>query len=246
MSKAITTRDRNWAFPNTRWSVVLAAAGEPSVRAEAALEAICRSYWHPLYAYARRAGCSPHDAQDLTQEFFRHFLEKRWVKAADRNKGRLRTFLITALKRFMANEWRRVSAQRRGGALPHLAIDTRFAESAGALDHTQRGPEEEFDRQWALTLLNLAVTRLADEFAAAGKAAEFQALKGCLTTAHRTLSYAEAAARLGSTEGAARVAVHRLRKRFREVFREEIAQTLAPDADLDMEVRHLAASLAGA
>src|SRR5437667_12460500 len=136
MTNATTSRARTQSFPPTRWSVVLTARREPSPDADAALETICRAYWYPLYAYIRRSGQSPHDAQDLTQEFFRHLLEKRWLAAADREKGRLRTFLVTALKHFMAKEWRRASAQKRGGGQTHGPMDTAFAERRYAAEGT--------------------------------------------------------------------------------------------------------------
>ena len=141
--------------------MVLAATRQPSTEASAALETLCRAYWYPLYAFVRRSGQSPHDAQDLTQDFFQHLLEKRWLDAADRQKGRLRTFLVTALKRFMAKEWRRVSAQKRGGGQMHVPVDTAFAESRYASDGTnQLAADAVFDREWALTLLELTVQRL--------------------------------------------------------------------------------------
>ncbi len=231
-------------FPNTRWSVVLAATQRPSPESAAALEAICRAYWYPLYAYVRRCGQSSHDAQDLTQEFFCRLLEKRWLDSANPDKGKLRTFLIVALKHFMSKEWRRASAQRRGGGQSQVQFDTKFAESRYAVDDTSLAADETFDQQWALTLLDLTVSRLREEFAALGKPGDFEALKSCLMAERGAIDYAAVAKRLGVNEGAARVAVHRLRKRFREVYREEISQTLADGADLDGELRHLAAALA--
>lgn len=234
-------------FPPTRWSVVLAATREPSVEAAAALETICRAYWYPLYAFVRRSGSSRHDAQDLTQEFFRHLLEKRWLAAADREKGRLRTFLVTALKRFMAKEWRYASAQKRGGGQVQVPLDTTFAESCYAADgKSQLAPDAVFDREWALTLLELTMQRLEAEFGVAGKAGEFAVLKSCLAAARRSIDYGDVAAKLSLSEGAARVAVHRMRKRFRELYREEITHTLPDQADLDAEMRHLAGVLARA
>jgi DNA-directed RNA polymerase specialized sigma24 family protein len=231
-------------FPNTRWSVVLAATRAPSPESAAALETICRAYWYPLYAYVRRCGQSPHNAQDLTQEFFCRLLEKRWLNSADSKKGRLRTFLVVALKRFMNNEWDRASAQRRGGGQAHAQIDTAFAESRFAADNHSLAPDGTFDRQWALTLIDLTVRRLHAEFTAAGKPGDYDALKNCLLAGRGSIDYAAVAKQLGLNEGAARVAVHRLRKRFREIYREEISQTLADGADLDAELRHLAAALA--
>ena len=231
-------------FPNTRWSVVLAATQRPSPESAAALEALCRAYWYPLYAYVRRCGQSPPDAQDLTQEFFCRLLEKRWLNSADPDKGKLRTFLIVALKHFMSKEWRRASAQRRGGGQSQVQFDTAFAETRYAVDTPALAADETFDQQWALTLLDLTVSRLREEFAVAGKAGDFEALKSCLMAERGAIDYAAVAKRLGVNEGAARVAVHRLRKRFSEVYREEISQTLADGADLDGELRHLAAALA--
>jgi RNA polymerase sigma factor (sigma-70 family) len=232
-------------FPQTRWSLVLAATQKDSAESALALEAVCRAYWQPLYAYVRRCGQSPHDAQDLTQEFFSNLLAKRWLDSADPNKGRLRTFLIVMLKRFMSKEWRRESAQRRGGGQLHARFDTALAESHFAADQSNSvAPDETFDRQWALTLLNLTLERLKAEFASAGKPAHFDALKECLMAARGTIDYAALARRLGVNEGAARVTAHRLRKRFREIYREEISQTLADGADLDTELRYLAEVLA--
>jgi RNA polymerase sigma-70 factor (ECF subfamily) len=230
-------------FVTTRWSVVLAAC-QPTPESAAALETICREYWYPLYAFVRRSGKSPHDAQDLTQEFFCRLVEKRWLDAADREKGRLRSFLITALKRFLANEWDRRSAQRRGGGRLHVPIDTVFAESRFAADNHSLAPDETFDRQWALTLIRLTSDRLRSEFAAAGRPGDYELLKPCLLAGRGAVDYAAIAGQLSLNESAARVAVHRLRKRFREIYREEISRTLAEGEDVDAELGHLAAALA--
>ncbi|MGD0813841.1 MAG: sigma-70 family RNA polymerase sigma factor [Verrucomicrobiota bacterium] len=246
MSSLTSSSEAPRMFPHTRWSLVLAVTRKDAPESAAALEALCRAYWYPLYAYVRRCGQSPHDAQDLTQEFFCRLLEKRWLDSADREKGKLRTFLIVALKNFMNNEWRRASAQRRGGGQSQVPFDTEFAESRYAADYSAKlAADEAFDKQWALTLLDLTVNRLRAEFAAAGKPSDFEALKGCLMAAHGAIDYAIVASRLGMNEGAARVAVHRLRKRFRAIYREEISQTLSDEADVAGELRHLAAALAG-
>ena len=244
MSDLATSSEAPRLFPHTRWSVVLAATQRPSAESAAALETLCRAYWYPLYAYVRRCGQTRHDAQDLTQEFFCRLLEKRWLDSADPAKGKLRTFLIVALKNFMAKEWRRASAQRRGGGQSPVQFDTAFAESRYAAENASLAVDEAFDQQWALTLLELTVARLRGEFAQAGKGDDFEALKNCLTVERGAIEYTGLARRLGVNEGAARVAVHRLRKRFREVYREEIARTLADGADLEGELRHLAAALA--
>jgi RNA polymerase sigma-70 factor (ECF subfamily) len=246
MSSQVSAGDAPRLFPPTRWSVVLAATQRHSPESASAMEALCRAYWYPLYAYVRRSGRSPHDAQDLTQEFFARLLEHHWLDTADPGKGRLRTFLIVALKHFMHKEWRRASAQKRGGGRTPVELDTACAESLYAVDAAvSLAPDAAFDRQWALTLLDLTLKRLQAEFAAAGRAEDFEWLKGCLLAAHGNIDYADLAALLGVNPGAARVAVHRLRKRFREIYREEISQTLAEGTDLDSELRHLAAALAG-
>jgi len=244
MSSALASGYLRQEFPHTRWSVVLAATGRPSPASRAALEHICRGYWYPLYAFVRRSGHSPHDAQDLTQEFFRLLLEKRWLATADREKGRLRTFLITAIKHFMAKEWRRASAQRRGGGVTFVSIDAGDAETRYAAEPAaQLATDEIFDRQWAMTLLGLTLARLESEFAQANKAREYSVLKSCLAAERGTIDYDALAAQLGHSPGAARVAAHRLRKRFRDIYREEVADTLGDDAVLEAEVRHLAQAL---
>ncbi len=245
MSSPALSSDAPRIFPQTRWSVVLAATRKETPESAAALECLCRAYWYPLYAYVRRCGQSPHDAQDLTQEFFCRLLEKHWLDSADRGKGKLRTFLIVVLKNFMRNEWRRESTQRRGGGQSHVTFDTEFAESRYAADPSATLPADEtFDREWALTLLDLTMNRLREEFSAAHKSDDFEVLKTCLMAAHGTIDYAAIAAGLGLSEGAARVAVHRLRKRFRDIYRDELSRTLADGEDLEGELRHLAAALA--
>jgi len=243
VSSAPPSSELRGVFPNTRWSEVLAARRD-SPESSAALESICRAYWFPLYAFARRCGHSPPDAQDLTQEFFRQLLEKRWLDRADRAKGRLRTFLVVAFKNLMSKEWRRALTQRRGGNSARIEFDTALAESRFAADPTTMTPDEAFDRQWAMTLLELTVFRLSGEFADAGKPGEFDLLKDCLLAERGAIDYADVAKRLGINEGAARVVVHRLRKRFREIYSEEIARTLDKGEDINAELRHLAAALA--
>jgi len=244
MTTLASTESSPREFPRTRWSVVLAATQAASPGSAAALESICQAYWFPLYAYVRRSGQSPQDAQDLTQEFFCRLLAQSWLADADPAKGKLRTFLIVALKHFMSKEWRRASAQKRGGGMATVPIDTVFAESQFATDHQLLAPEETFDQQWALTLLHLTINRLRAEFANAGRPDDFELLKDCLMADRGSIDYPAVARALGFNEGAARVAVHRLRKRFREIYREEISQTLADGADLQAELHHLAAALA--
>jgi RNA polymerase sigma factor (sigma-70 family) len=232
-------------FITTRWTVVLAAADRDAPEAERALEEICQTYWFPLYAYIRRRGHPPEDAEDLAQEFFRQLLEHHWIGDVDRAKGRLRAFLITALKHFMAKEWRKASAQKRGGLQRTLSLDSSIAESRYASTATPGTDAEAlFDREWALTLLDLTFNRLEQEYLNAGKADLFARLKEGLVMTHQAINYPELSAYLRMTEGAIRVTIHRMRKRFRELYRAEIAQTLPPGADLDDELRHLAESLA--
>ena len=239
-------RERRPVFVTTHWSVVLSARQKDSPETAAALETLCRTYWYPLYAYVRRQGHSPHDAQDLTQEFFARLLQKDYLKAAAREKGRFRTFLIVALKRFLANEWDRVRAQKRGGGQPLLSLDAEVAEERYRIEPVEGATADKvYERRWALTLLDRTMTRLREEFTGGGKAAEFERLKACLTAERGEISYAEIAAALGQSEGTVRVAVHRLRKRFRAIFREEIAQTVSSAEDIEEEVRYLMGVLAG-
>jgi RNA polymerase sigma-70 factor (ECF subfamily) len=232
-------------FVTTHWSVVLSARQKDSPQSAAALEALCRTYWYPLYAYVRRQGHPPPDAQDLTQEFFARLLEKDYLKAAAREKGRFRTFLIVALKRFLANEWDRARAQKRGGGQALLSLDAEQAEQRYSIEPVEGSTAERiFDRRWALTLLDRTMVRLREEFSGAGKGEDFDHLKGCLTADRGEISYAEIGKALGSTEATARVAVHRLRKRFREIFREEIAHTVSGPAEIEEEVRYLMGVLA--
>ncbi len=236
---------RDDIFVTTRWTMVLNAADGSTPQAERAMEEICHIYWFPLYAYIRRRGRSSEDAEDLTQEFFRQLLEKNWIAAADREKGRLRAFMITSLKNFLANEWRQTTAKKRGGGQHPVPIDTGVAEGRYASAAISPSIEAEalFDHQWALTLLELTLQRLGDEYADAGKAAEFTALQDGLFLAHETFNYSSMAVRLGKSVNALRVTIHRMRKRFRELYREEVAQTLPPGGDLDDELRYLAKSL---
>lgn len=233
-------------FATTHWTVVLAAGRRSRPQADRALEELCRTYWYPLYAYARRRGHGPEDAQDLTQEFFARLLAKHWIASADREKGRFRTFLLTAMSRFLANEWHRAGAQKRGGHAAHLPLDAGTAESRYEADVALTlTPDRLYDRQWAMTLLDRALTRLRTEQERAGKAREYAALSPFLTAERGSIPYGQAAAQLGVNEAAARQAVHRVRKRFREVFREEITQTVAAPEEVEEEIRHLLAALSG-
>jgi RNA polymerase sigma-70 factor (ECF subfamily) len=230
-------------FVTTHWSVVLSARDKNSAGSDQALEELCRTYWYPLYAYVRRLGHSPADAEDLTQEFFSRLLRKDYLRLVTPERGRFRTFLLVALKRFLANEWDRLRAQKRGGGQRLASLD-QAAEERYKIEPTDGlTPEKIYERRWAMTLLEQVLARLEQEFVAARKGEEFECLKACLTRDRDRIPYAEAAARLQISQGAARIAVHRLRKRFRELFRQEIAQTVAGPEEIDEEVGHLLAVL---
>ncbi|MDT8389700.1 MAG: sigma-70 family RNA polymerase sigma factor [Lentisphaeria bacterium] len=219
-------------FPHTRWSLVVSAADG----AEVSLETLCRLYWQPVYAVARHAGHDVETAKDLTQGFFAKLLEKGWLGSADRERGRFRTFLVTALKRYMINEWRRECAVKRGGRAPVLPLDTALAERIEAREGAHAlSPDALFDRRWALALLDQAMRRLEAEW----PGGQFDILKPCLTAGRGEIDYAALARQLACSEGAARVAAHRLRKRYRAVIREEVARTVADDTDVADELRAL-------
>jgi len=231
-------------FTTTHWSLVLAAADTEDVLGREALAKLCQVYWYPLYAFVRRHGHGPHDAQDLTQEFFMRLLEKDYLGDVDRSKGKFRSFLLASLKHFLSKERARSKTLKRGGGHVLVPLDALSAE-----DCYQREPEDNatperlFERRWALTLLDRVLTRLSKEYETKGKRAVFDELQGCLTGSSDLLPYAQLAARLGTTEGAAKVAVHRLRRRYRGVLRDEIAQTVADPAEIDGEIRRLFSAL---
>jgi RNA polymerase sigma factor (sigma-70 family) len=228
------------SFVTTHWSVVLAAGRGDTSRAFDALARLCQTYWYPLYAYSRRRGCSPHDAQDLTQEFFARLLAGNWVAKADRQRGRFRSFLLSAMKHFMANEWNRASAQKRGGGQPILSLNDDSAENRYRLEPAEKAtPESLFERGWAVTLLEGVLARLDEEYRRAGKHAWMEALRPALTTDRDAIDYAGTARALGLTETAARVAVHRLRQRYRQLIRAEVAGTVAAPEEVEAEMRHL-------
>jgi len=228
------------AFVTTHWSVVYAARDKGSPQSDQALETLCRAYWCPLYVFVRRRGHTPEDAKDLVQEFFARLLQKHYLDAVEPERGRFRTFLIMALKRFMANEWDRARAQKRGGGQELLPLDTALAENRYQEECTvEMEADLAFERQWAITLLDEALTRVRDEQTLAGKSAEFGLLRPFLTVGSEPASYGAVARQLGTTEVAVRMAVHRLRRRYRQVFRELLAQTVATPAELDAEMHYL-------
>jgi RNA polymerase sigma-70 factor (ECF subfamily) len=231
------------AFTTTHWSVVLRAGRSESPAAQAALAELCQAYWYPLYAYIRRQGHGADAAKDLAQDFFTGLVTKRFFSAAKPEKGRFRAFLLVTLKRFLINEWHRERAQKRGGGAPVVSIDECLAESRYDLEPAHaESADVLFDRQWAVALLERVLARLEQDYAAAGKQALFDLLRGCIAQSAAAPSYAETAAQLGMTQGAVKVAAHRLRSRYRELLRAEIAQTVSSPEDVDEELRHLFAT----
>jgi RNA polymerase sigma factor (sigma-70 family) len=227
-------------FATTHWSIVARAGRPDTSEARAALAELCRTYWFPLYAHVRRRGRSAHDAQDLTQEFFARLLDGRIIARADPARGRFRTFILTALDHFLADEWDKAHTLKRGGATEVVSLDLATAEQRFELEAApDTAPDRAFDRQWALALLDAVLARLEAEYRGAGKAALFDALRETLAGAREAQPYAELAARLGLSEGAVRVAVHRLRQRYRAHLQAEIANTVAAPDEVSDEMRHL-------
>ncbi len=237
---------RRPAFVTTHWSVVLTAGASDTTCARAALENLCQTYWYPLYAYVRRRGHSPEDAQDLTQAFFARLLERNWVGQADRQKGRFRSFLLSALNHFLADEWDKARAQKRGGGVAPLPLEFDAAETRYSHEPADNvTPEHNYERRWALTLLDEVLRRLRSDYEQEGKTELFAALHPCLVGDRSAQPYAELAAKLGVAEGTVKAAVHRLRRRYRQLLRDEIGQTVAEPGEVDEELRHLFAVLAG-
>lgn len=232
---------------NTRWSLVLSVGTQPSKAADEALATLCETYWYPLYAFLRRHGHSAEDAEELTQSFFLRLIEKRAISQADPERGRFRSFLLTALKNFVANEWDRQKRKKRDPGAPILPLEFETAEGRFLLEPpTLETPEKVFDRQWAMTLLDRSMKRLADEQAARGKQNQFDRLKAYIAGDNGLPRYRTTAQELGMSEGAARTYVSRLRDRFRELVREEIAETIGSaaiddeiDKKIDDEIRYL-------
>lgn len=230
-------------FRTTRWSLIRAAQAD-SPAARDALAALCGAYWYPLYAYVRRRGYDAPEAQDLTQEFFVRFLEREDVQTVSEERGRFRAFLLAAMKHFLANEWDRQQAQKRGGGQALLSLDFAAAEDRYRFDPADDlTPERLFEQRWALSLLDEVMTRLRREFAASGREAEFDVLKQFLIGTQPAETYGQIAAERGTTEGAVKVAVHRLRRSYRDLLREEIARTVDGPEDVEDEIRALFAAL---
>lgn len=232
-------------FATTHWSVVLEAGQPESTRYQQALETLCRTYWFPLYAYLRRHGYNAQKAEDHIQAFFACLLEKRGLRLADPKRGRFRSFLLTALKHFLANEHARAQAQKRGGGRKFLSLDIENAESQYIREpRDELSPEKLFERSWALAVLDRTMARLQAEAAATKKQKLFDCLKVYLTADKNAVPYNKVAARLKMTEGAVKVAVHRLRRRYRDLLRDEIAQTVTTEEQINEEIRDLFAALA--
>lgn len=224
---------------------MLAAGSGDSQQANVALEELCRIYWYPLYAYVRRQGHSREDAEDFTQGFFTRLLEKNFLEGITNDKGKFRSFLLVAVKRFLANEWDRANRQKRGGGTLILSLDWQDADNRYQINPADHlSPDKLYDRAWAVTVLEQVITRLRDEHGAEGKAGLYEQLKPFLMMGKSEIPYAQAAATLKLTEGAVRVAVHRLRRRYRELLREEITQTLANPSQADEEMQALFSALA--
>lgn len=231
-------------FATTRWSIIVRAGDRASPESRTALQTLCEAYWYPLYAYARRRGSGPEESADLTQEFFARLLEKPVLQTADRERGRFRAFLLTVFKRFLANEAERQGAQKRGAGRPPLSIDASTGEERYRFEPADAWtPERLYERRWALTLLDRVMERLGEEYQGRGKAELFERCKPALIGAETAEPYADLARQLGMAETAVRVAVHRMRQRYRQLLTEEVRQTVETPAEVDEELRALRAAL---
>lgn len=233
-------------FATTHWSVVLAAGDESSPQIEAALTRLCQTYWLPVYAFVRKRGHSPEQAQDFTQGFFANFLEKQHVAKAARERGRFRSFLMTSVENYLRNEHDRAQAQKRGGGRQLISLDEQDAEARYLCEPvTEADPAKTFEQRWAATLLNTVLTRLQAEFGATGRGDLFEALQAHLWGDAESTPYPELAERFGLTLANVKITAHRLRQRYRELLREEIAHTVALPSQIDDEIRHLMQVVSG-
>lgn len=244
-TRAVTTGRRHGQFTTTRWSMVLAAGGDvTSKSAREALTALCETYWYPLYAFLRSRGHSAADAEDVTQGFFVRLLEKQTLRLADPGRGRFRSFMLASLTHFAINEHDKQAAQKRGGGIPALQIEFEHAEGRFQLEPTtDETPEKVFDRRWALSLLDRVLARLRAEMVDGDKERQFEQLKTYLVGDRPQLTYEQTASALGMSEGAIKVAVHRLRRRYRDLVRDEILQTVSSPDEIEDELRHLWSSV---
>ena len=231
-------------FATTRWSIVVKAGRDSSADAQEALESLCQTYWYPLYAYVRRKGKTADDAADLTQAFFTQLLEKNSLQSADQEVGRFRTFLLTLFQRFMANEYHRERAQKRGGDRRKLSLDFESAEDRYRFEPVENWtPEKIYQRRWALTLLQQVMELLADEHRKQDKEELFQHCQAFMTGSAEGQTYADPAQALGMTESAVRVAVYRMRQRYQELLKQQVAQTMEEGLDVDEELAELRQAL---
>jgi RNA polymerase sigma-70 factor (ECF subfamily) len=231
-------------FATTHWSVVLAAGRKDQENADEALAELCETYWYPLYVFVRRQVNDAHEAQDFTQAFFARLLEQRPFEAADSSRGRFRAFLLTTCKRFLINEWHKAQAAKRGGGRRALSLDFDSGESKYSLVAVdQTTAEQLYDRQWAVTLLERVMEQLRMEFVAKNRLAHFETLKPFVAGSSKDVCYADAARSLGISETNAKVSAHRMRQRYRELLRAEIAQTVQRPDEVDEEIRDLFAAL---
>lgn len=234
------------AFATTRWSLVLAAGQRSSPAADDALATLCQTYWYPLYAFARRRGCAPEDAADLTQGFFVSLIDKGFLRTADQQRGRFRSFLLTVFKRFLSHEHERQQTQKRGGGRTLFSIDVAVGEQRYQYEPTDDWtPEKIYERRWALTLLDDVMLRLEAEYQQKGKADLFAQCKIYLTAGTRAPAHAEVADNLSMTPAAIRVAVHRLRQRYKELLQEAVAQTIGPEESITEEITRLRLAVRG-
>lgn len=230
---------REW-FVTTSWTNLMLARQEGSPEAGEALERLCATYWYPLYVYVRRTGQSAEDAEDLTQAFFTQVLEKNYLGAADRKKGKFRSFLLAALNHFLCNEWDYRKAAKRGGGKPMLSLDEKTPEDRYLLEpSTDLSPEVIYENRWAHTVLEQALRRMEEEYASPKKRRQFEALKPFLTEEAGPAGYAAVAEELGMNPNSVAVTVHRMRQRFGELVREEVGRTVARPEEVDSEMRHL-------
>ena len=232
-------------FPATHWTVVLSAGQSESARSEEALTVLCRAYWYPLYAYLRRQGQTSHDAQDAVQSFFEHLLANHRLAQVHPAKGKFRSFLLASLRNFLADERRKQATRKRGGDVRVISLDAETAEERYRNEPVERqDPEKIYERRWALTVLERVLAQLKADYAEAGKAERFAQLEPFLLGEKAEVSYAEIGRRLDMSEGAVKMAVQRLRQRSRQLFRAEIAHTVATEGEIEDEVRHLLAVMA--
>lgn len=227
-------------FATTQWSQVLAAREGSDTQARQALASLCETYWYPLYAYVRRQGHDADEARDLTQGFFAQLLEKNYLEDVEPSAGRFRSFLLTSLRHFLSHQWEKARAQKRGGGSRTVSLDAADAEVRYGWEPADRlTPEQVFERRWALTLVERALARLRQESVATNTTQRFEVLKTHLTGEEPHTPYREVATELGLSEGAVKVAVHNLRRKFAQVLRAEIAETVADPAEIDEEMRYL-------